>query len=70
MGNRIVLTTYGSLGDLHPYLAIALELKDQGHQPVIATHELYAPKLKQKALNFTLLDLICILASLSKLKKL
>ena len=24
---RIVLTTFGSLGDLHPYLALALELK-------------------------------------------
>ena len=34
---RIVLTTFGSLGDLHPYLAIALELKRRGHRPVIAT---------------------------------
>jgi hypothetical protein len=31
MGNRIVFTTYGSLGDLHPYLAIALGLKAHGH---------------------------------------
>ena len=30
-GKRIVLTTMGSLGDLHPYLAISLALKARGH---------------------------------------
>ena len=38
---RIILNTFGSLGDLHPYLAIGLELKRRGHQPVIASHRLY-----------------------------
>ena len=38
---RIVLNTFGSLGDLHPYVAIALELKHRGHHPVVATHGLY-----------------------------
>ena len=52
MGNRTVLTTYGSLGDLHPYLAIALELKERGHQPVIATHELYRSKVEAEGLGF------------------
>ena len=37
---RIVLNTFGSLGDLHPYLAVALELKRRGHHPVIATHDI------------------------------
>jgi hypothetical protein len=27
---RVVVTAFGSLGDLHPYLAIALGLKSQG----------------------------------------
>jgi hypothetical protein len=27
---RIVLTTFGSLGDLHPYIAVALGLKSRG----------------------------------------
>src|SRR5437660_12013991 len=36
---RIVLTTHGSLGDLHPYLAIALGLQARGHKPVIVTSE-------------------------------
>jgi hypothetical protein len=34
---RIVLTTFGSLGDLHPYIAVALGLKTRGHEAVIAT---------------------------------
>jgi rhamnosyltransferase subunit B len=34
---RIVFTTWGSLGDLHPYMALALEMKRRGHQPTVAT---------------------------------
>jgi UDP:flavonoid glycosyltransferase YjiC (YdhE family) len=34
---RIVLTTFGSLGDLHPYIAVALGLKERGHEAIIAT---------------------------------
>ena len=34
---KIVFATFGSLGDLHPYLAIARELKQRGHGPLIAT---------------------------------
>ncbi len=52
MGNRIVLSTYGSLGDLHPYMAIALELQQRGHHPVIATHELYHSKVEAEGLEF------------------
>lgn len=52
MGNRIVLSTYGSLGDLHPYMAIALELQQRGHQPVIATHEIYRSKVEVENLEF------------------
>ena len=38
---RIILSTWGSFGDVHPYLAIALELRARGHRPVIATMEVY-----------------------------
>jgi rhamnosyltransferase subunit B len=41
---KIVISTVGSFGDLHPYIAIALELKRRGHQPVIATSEVYREK--------------------------
>jgi len=49
---RIVLTTFGSLGDLHPYLAVGLELKRRGHQPVIATHALYRERVEAMKLEF------------------
>jgi UDP:flavonoid glycosyltransferase YjiC (YdhE family) len=41
---KIVLSTFGSFGDVHPYVAIALELKARGHHPVIATSEIYRDK--------------------------
>ncbi len=41
---KIVLSTFGSFGDIHPYVAIALELKRRGHRPVIATSEVYREK--------------------------
>src|SRR5262247_3155139 len=43
---RIVLSTFGSFGDVHPYMAIGLELKARGHQVVIATMELYREKIE------------------------
>ena len=36
--SRIVVTTIGSLGDLHPKIAIAIELRQRGHNVVFATH--------------------------------
>lgn len=42
---RIVISTFGSFGDIHPYIAIALELKTRGHRPVIATSEVYREKM-------------------------
>lgn len=41
---KIVLSTFGSFGDLHPYIALALELKARGHHPVIASSEIYREK--------------------------
>jgi len=49
---RIVISTFGSFGDIHPYVAIALELKARGHRPVIATSEIYREKMKAVELEF------------------
>ncbi|MGZ8197374.1 MAG: glycosyltransferase, partial [Burkholderiales bacterium] len=49
---RIVLTTFGSYGDLHPYLALARGLMNRGHEPVIATTEIYRPKVEQEGIAF------------------
>ena len=35
--SRIVFATHGSLGDLHPVLAMATEMRRRGHDIVIAT---------------------------------
>ncbi|MBS1984093.1 MAG: glycosyltransferase family 1 protein [Bdellovibrionales bacterium] len=49
---KIVFTTFGSLGDLHPMMALALEMKTRGHECVIATHELYRNKIENEGLEF------------------
>ena len=51
-GRRIVLATFGSFGDLHPYIALALGLKDRGHDPVVATHETYRAKVEALGVGF------------------
>lgn len=51
-GKRIILSTFGSFGDIHPYIAIALELKARGHSPVIATSEVYREKMDGLDLEF------------------
>jgi UDP:flavonoid glycosyltransferase YjiC (YdhE family) len=51
-GKRIVLSTFGSFGDVHPYIAIALELKARGHDPVIATSEVYREKMDAVGVDF------------------
>lgn len=50
---RILITTFGSYGDMHPYMAIATELRARGHQPVIATSELYREKIQVAGFEFT-----------------
>jgi UDP:flavonoid glycosyltransferase YjiC (YdhE family) len=49
---RIVLNTFGSFGDLHPFLAIAIELRCRGHTPVIATSEIYRAKVEAEGVEF------------------
>jgi MGT family glycosyltransferase len=49
---RVLLSTFGSFGDIHPYLAIALELKARGHHPVVATSEVYREKIELRGIAF------------------
>src|SRR5262249_31163111 len=49
---RIVLTTFGSLGDLHPYIAVALGLKERGHEAVIATSAGYRQTIEALGIGF------------------
>lgn len=50
---RIVLNTFGSFGDLHPYLAIAIELRKRGHEAVIATSAVYRQQAQAEGVTFT-----------------
>jgi UDP:flavonoid glycosyltransferase YjiC (YdhE family) len=49
---RIVITTIGSLGDLYPYVAIALGLKARGHEAIVATSECYRQKIEALTIGF------------------
>jgi rhamnosyltransferase subunit B len=49
---RIVIATIGSLGDLHPCLALALELMRRGHQVTVATTPYYKPKVEALGIHF------------------
>ncbi len=49
---RIVIATYGSLGDLHPAIALARGLQARGHEAVIATSEPYRAKITAAGVPF------------------
>lgn len=43
--SRLVLTTWGSLGDLHPTIALSLNLRDRNHDIVLAAPASYQTQL-------------------------
>jgi len=49
---RIVLNTFGSYGDIHPYIALGMELRSRGHHVVVATMEIYREKVRNAGLDF------------------
>jgi UDP:flavonoid glycosyltransferase YjiC (YdhE family) len=49
---RIVITTFGSLGDLYPYVAIARALRARGHDAIMATGACYRRKIEALGLGF------------------
>lgn len=52
MPSRIILCTAGSLGDLHPFIALGVALKAQGFQAEIATSVEYGAKVEAEGLVF------------------
>jgi rhamnosyltransferase subunit B len=49
---RILFTTFGSYGDVHPYLAIGRELRKLGHEAGIATSAGYREKAEGAGFTF------------------
>ena len=52
---RVLLATLGSLGDLHPLIAIGLELRRRGHVVRFCTSETYRNKIAQLGFGFDVL---------------
>jgi rhamnosyltransferase subunit B len=49
---RVLIATFGSLGDLHPYIALAQALKARGHRPVLATLDRYQLAVESRGIAF------------------
>ncbi|HYV84254.1 MAG TPA: nucleotide disphospho-sugar-binding domain-containing protein [Pyrinomonadaceae bacterium] len=49
---RVVMATIGSLGDLHPYIALALEMRKRYVEPVIATSNAYRERIESLNIEF------------------
>lgn len=50
--SRVVLTTFGSVGDLHPFVAIGKGLQARGHDAVIAAPPVHRPRVERYGLAF------------------
>ncbi len=49
--SSILLTTQGSLGDLHPYLALGIGLQARGHRVSVATTNFYKDRVESAGLE-------------------
>lgn len=52
MASRIVMTSFGSFGDVFPYIGLALGLKGRGHEPVLAMPEYYRQTVEREGIEF------------------
>src|SRR5262245_5100525 len=52
MGKRSVITSLGSLSDISPYLGLARQLGQRGHDPVFATSAYYRPLIEGEGVTF------------------
>ena len=51
MTKKIILASFGSLGDLHPFIAVGLELKKLGYEAVLAVSEDQVEKVRTTGLK-------------------
>ncbi len=49
---KILIATFGSLGDLHPFVALAHSLAGEGFDPVLAAPENYRDYIRSEGLSF------------------
>jgi len=49
---RAVLTNFGTVGDLQPFLALAVEMRRQGHLPVLAFSPYFRSRVEELGFDF------------------
>jgi rhamnosyltransferase subunit B len=49
---RILIASWGSYGDVYPYVGLAFALKNRGHHPVLATAEFYRALIESLGFEF------------------
>ncbi|MEX2569657.1 MAG: glycosyltransferase, partial [Gemmatimonadota bacterium] len=52
MCSRIVITSFGSIGDVYPYIGLALGLRARGHDPVLAMPAYSRAVVEREGLDF------------------
>src|SRR3954469_13934491 len=52
MGKRVAIATIGTLGDVQPFVALALALKKRGYSPVIGTSNDFAEFITGYGIEF------------------
>lgn len=52
MPKQVLIAAVGSFGDLHPYLAIAIGLKQRGHAVTLASSAMYREKVESEGIRF------------------
>jgi len=50
--SRIVINSFGSYGDVNPYVGLALELRRRGHRPLLAVPAVYRAAIEGEGLEF------------------
>ena len=49
---RVVISNFGTTGDVQPFLALAVQLRERGHEPVLAFSPQYSQFVKSRDLTF------------------
>ena len=52
MPHRIVINTWGSFGDVYPYIGLGLALRARGHDAVLAMPAYYRATVEREGLGF------------------
>lgn len=53
---RVVITTWGSFGDVNPYLGLATALRARGHVPVMAMPSFYGATIREAGFEFAAVE--------------